>query len=211
MYSVHSTLAIQNRGLHQATTGDNQEDINVVDSVPLQGKIYTGKGSGTWVKSANAAAPKLIAQRTIPYIPYAPTSAGVEELQEPPPADRLVGVSGCGKLKLEPGELKRNHLQDKYQGSASKLFRILAPLIANTYNTSKMFGKFAIVGLEKMLQLKDSTNDFAVKLAWEINFTEYVLASVKKQKQGPICRFTKEDDITITSGGPIAWPGPVPP
>lgn len=145
-----STLKIQNR-----TTNVDDDDIDVVDNLPLHGKVYEGNG--------NAAIHK--GTRITPYTPFtasesngyikASTSATMpNHLREPPPKNAFQGVKKHGNVSLEPGDIKESKLTSTWKQGFNVWFaelqRIGTGWLNNTYRLSSK-GQFRFFGLEKKI------------------------------------------------------------
>lgn len=200
-YIVESDMKIQNRTKHKATVADDQEMATAVDAMPLVGQVYTGRGTGTWMKAAQSITAgytnDLIATFNHNHIKYQPTEATLNnsQLYEPPSAGQLTGISKSAGIKFEPGEIKTNRLRYRIKRNISKICSDLGPVWSKTYYTNRQYGKFSLIALEKLLQLKTSAEETDVVVAFEINVKQYGNVHAKYIKAVPVVKFFKENDV----------------
>jgi len=168
-----SSFKMQNRSV--TTAGDTEESV---DSVPLHGKSYEGKGSGpSWIGREGQPTVEFIAHRATGCI----TLNSGTNLREPPPYTEFEGVVKGGKIKLDPGELKTSVMTD----TESHYFNTWLQKInqAGSYTTSSVvskIGKFRFFCIEKMLDPDQVGN---IKTAFEHNL--FMSSQCKKKTVDP--------------------------
>lgn len=169
-FYAKSTMKIQNR------TQNSSIDSEAVDNVPLYGKIYGGTGNGiaqmTNITSGTTA--MLVADAANGYILGNSADLGCEE---PPHQWFFPGCKKAGKIHLDPGEVKTSTLIYKKRCSVNQFKKLLQDdNTANKVRTS--FGKYAVFGIEKMIQsVAPSLSN--IKIGVEINHFMAMNLSVK--------------------------------
>lgn len=168
-----STLKVQNRTVN-ATGGDEES----VDNVPLYGKAYFGKGSGTQAYTKDSATYVIagsgfhgdVATGTIAKVPTE------KWYQEPVPASHFIRVLKVGKVQLDPGHIKTSVLDGRYTISLDKFYKLLRVEIAPTgpapytyYHDRSIMGTYRFMILEKMLNSVVGTAANSIKCAFEHN------------------------------------------
>lgn len=162
-----STLKVQNR-----TVQDAADDEESVDNVPLYGKAFYGKGSGTsgitldqtyvggpatgfWCHAFNGTMSKV------------PTEKWYQEI---PQASHFRTVISTGKVHLDPGHIKTSVLDGKLTISLNKLYRILFRAEDTVNNHAKaILGRFRFIMLEKMINAVTGSATNSIKCAYEHN------------------------------------------
>lgn len=155
-FDAKSTLKFQNRTTEETT--DHTTDA--VDAVPLQGRQYEGRGTGSKYFDDTTNTPILVADKTFGTI----ATAGNGEIQEPPPPYELQFVKGSGSVKHEPGEIITSVLRDTFEISVQRLMRLV---LSPATNPITPLGKFRFFIMEKMIALQ--TNTQKITLAVEHN------------------------------------------
>lgn len=168
-----STLKVQNRTVN-ATGGDEES----VDNVPLYGKAYFGKGSGTQAYTKDSSGYVIagsgfhgdVATGTIAKVPTE------KWYQEPVPASHFIRVLKVGKVHLDPGHIKTSVLDGRYTISLDKFYKLLRVEIAPTgpapytyYHDRSIMGVYRFMILEKMLNSVVGTAANSIKCAFEHN------------------------------------------
>lgn len=186
-YFVKSSFKIQNRS-KAAATGDAQDEIDVVDNVPVYGKSYHGKG--------NALLGKLKSFSPINTINIvADTSFGVmlgsESIPgraEPPQGNEFFNVRRQGKVHLDPSEIKTNVLTSKFNFYLTTLVRecsrpgaIPSPSTGGEKRDLSQIGKFSVFALEKMIDVGAAE---PISIAFEHNVDLY---STSYMVKSPLC------------------------
>lgn len=162
-----STLKIQNRTI--AADGDDEEDVN---NIPLYGKAFYGKGSGTsgitndqtvsggpavgfWCDALNGTLAKVPPEKWY---------------QEIPQASHFRNVITTGKVHLEPGYIKTSVLDGKITVSLNKMYRILfRPDDSVNTHAKAIMGRFRFIMLEKMINAVAGTAANSIKIGYEHN------------------------------------------
>lgn len=173
MVKSKSSFKMQNRSV--TTAGDTEENV---DSVPLNGKSYEGKGSGPqWVGREGQPSVEFIAHRVTGII----SLNSAENLREPPPYTEFEGVVKGGKIKLDPGELKTSILNDYASHYFNTwLTKTNATTSYLTNSTLSKIGKYRFFCIEKML---DPDAVGSIKTAFEHNL--FMSSQCKKKPVDP--------------------------
>lgn len=192
-----SNLKIQNATRHETAAGIDSELTDVVDAMPLIGKIYSGPGQGAWPKLTNTIAglPLL----SDPYYGNIYNVAGaIIGFQEPVNPNILENVKKVSGVKFEPGQIHTSRLVDGFKGTVQKYLRILTPLISKTFYATYAHGKYAVVGVEKAIGLKSAVpSDYTpVRVHYEINQEWNVYVQDKKQNQ-MLQTYAKANNFTL--------------
>lgn len=173
-FYAKSTLKVQNRTVQDAT-----DDEESVDNVPLYGKAYYGKGSGTsaFTRDVNTyivAASGFHGDTQFGCIAKVPTE---KWYQEPVPASHFIRVVKSGKVHLDPGHIKTSVLDGKFKISVNNFYKVLGAemgiaqsgLTAADYHKRSTMGHYRFMLLEKMINAVAGTADNGIKVAWETN------------------------------------------
>lgn len=121
-----STLKVQNQSVIGTDT-----TTDAVDSVPLHGRYYECKGTALLPRKAQSS---LCATRVSGCIVagFSRNSTN-NDFREPPPPSYFKSITGSGKEKLDPGELKTSTLISKESTKISKLHKYF---VVNDVSTS---------------------------------------------------------------------------
>lgn len=162
-----STLKVQNRTVQDAT-----DDEESVDNVPIYGKAYYGKGSGSsgitrdvvtglaaagfWCDGQNGTLSKV------------PTEKWYQEVVQP---SHFRQVMSAGKVHLDPGHIKTSVLDGKITVSLNKIYRMLFRTEDDILLTHEkaILGRFRFMLLEKMINAVAGSADNGIKVAFEHN------------------------------------------
>lgn len=161
-YMAKSSLKIQNRSI--STVANVEADD--IDNVPVYGKGYSGKGTGTRVLTDQTpGAVTLLADSTYGVIKLASSVMG-SEYNEPPQPFEFANVKRTGKVRIEPGHIKTSILYDSRTCDFNGLFRqiISALNYTGTAAPRSPIGSFRFFGIEKILNV---SNTVAIALAVE--------------------------------------------
>jgi len=161
-----STLKIQNRTI--SNVGGDEESV---DNVPLHGKAYYGRGSGTAAVTKDTAG-YLIAASTFWCDDTSGTMAKVPldlTYQEPVPASQFDSVISTGKVLLDPGNIRTSVLDGKFTVGVNKMYRTLFVTGTALTHTKSTFGNFRFMLLEKMINSVTGTTTNSIKVAYEHN------------------------------------------
>lgn len=138
-----STLKFQNRTVNE--TGD--EDTNDVDNVPLSGRSYHGKGTGTeWNNGTNPRKP-FFADR----YGLINKDGNIEGLREPPFGQLFPRVKKQGKIAVDPGVIRTSGLRTVIDIGFNRFQRVND---VNTYAATYpagILGEFEFFSLEKVI------------------------------------------------------------
>lgn len=162
-----STLKVQNRSV---TSGNTDEDA--VDNVPLYGKTYGGKGSGTSGITNDAvfltAAYGFWCDSSTGTMAKVPTEKWYQEVVQP---NHFKQVTYSGKIHLDPGHIKTSVLDGKIKVSLNKVYKILfnQPNASARSHEKAMVGSFRFMLLEKMINSVSGLADNGIKMAYEHN------------------------------------------
>lgn len=150
---IKSTMKVQNRTVNTAGT-----DMEAVDNVPLYGKIYEGRGTGTGqIQPAPKTGGSGVGAQLIADNAHGSLAGSALDLgqQEPPQGWWFPGVKKVGKVHLDPGVIKTNRLIYRKSFSLNNLRQLL--LMSEPQNQAEKirtpFGKFAFMSFERMLQI----------------------------------------------------------
>lgn len=166
-FSCFSQLKMQNRTVN-SVAADNADDVT---NVPLIGRSYGGKGTGTKFLTDKDAAIPFIGHGYHGTIEKAGTSS---ELTEPPSPKLFSGVTEGGKENLPPGDIKTSSLVYK------KTMTMMA-FIALCYDNQvdgpppglvyryRKFGLFKFYGFEKQIDALVYAPENAITIAYEHN------------------------------------------
>lgn len=176
---VKSALKVQNRTVSVAAD-NSSEDVN---SMPLEGKVYSGYGNAAMWKSNFRPSQTLVGDNTWGIIAYTPPayspSTTPTGMNEPPEGIEFKRVTRQGKFVVGPGQIKTSVLTHNFTMKLEKLMGLLvrssAPagtLAGRLYDTFSV-GKFKFMCFEKILDV-DSTQN--IVLAWELDskFTSFL-------------------------------------
>lgn len=155
-----SVMAFQN----QSVSDSGGASTDVVNVVPLRGRIYSGRGNGTLIITDDQTNPPWVSNDTGLINP----NNVLNGTNDPPAAHIFTEVKKYSEIKFEPGELKKSHLYDKFTINLNNFARLYndAPSAVGNYGLYKL-GKFQFLSLEKMI---DSVAEFdQVKIAYEIS------------------------------------------
>jgi len=167
-----STLKVQNR-----TVQDTTDDEESVDNVPLHGKAYFGKGSGTSAFTHDAsysiAASGFHTDVEFGALAKVPTE---KWYQEPVPPSHFIRVLKSGKVHLDPGHIKTSVLDGRFKVSVNQFYKMLAieitlsaGLPTENYHRRSNLGHYRFMILEKMINAVVGTTTNSIKCAWEVN------------------------------------------
>ena len=177
---IKSNLKLQN--VTAATVG---QEADAVNNVPLYGKSYYGNGTGTMSNRNNQTEVTMFANEVTGIIQK--TGAVAAGTSEMPPASYFKQVSGSGKAKIEPGEIKTSTLVQKQSYSLKRLMKFLYNGTA-TLKDDIHTGKFAFFGFEHMI--KATTSDPTISIKAEHNWAIGIMMKTK---------FVNVTDIKVNS------------
>jgi len=162
--SFKSELKIQNRS--RAAGGSTQADD--VSNNPLEGRFYR---FNTGVPRTN------LTFKDQPFVNALPEMTGVilhragllpQGLKEPPEPRIFTSVKSAGRIKLEPGGIKKDVLTFTYKG---KLLKVLKEFGFTTQLASQRFNN-RVKGVSSMIALEDMINvniEHDIIIAYEVN------------------------------------------
>lgn len=202
---VKSALKMQNRS--QSATAANANDEEAVDNVPVYGKSYSGKGTTLRAKAQYGATGQDLDLNIDRQFGVTIGSESLYGRKEPPQPKDFVNVSHCGKIRMDPGEIKTSVLQDKFAMNFSSLFRACAysqnpsvPAVNTTFTLStprlRNLGKFRVFCVEKMISINQNSSPNtapAISIAFENNVEISATVKFHKRKGGVIKEFAKYD------------------
>lgn len=167
-FDCKSTLKLQNRSVN--STGNDQTDD--VDNVPLYGKSYEGKGTGSktlWDGYTNLASNNYIADNVHGIINYNGTD---QKSQEPLDPRIVVKATKTGKAHLDPGQIKTDVLTFKGSYDFNKLLNTYMAIYTTNPTDSSLrdLGTFKFFGLEKMLEVYPYVDNVLTIVSFVIAF-----------------------------------------
>lgn len=143
MVTSTSTLKFQNRSVNE--TGD--EDTNDVDNVPLIGRSYSGKGTGTEWNNGTLGVKPFYADR----FGLINKDGDTEGMKEPPFGQLFSQVKKSGGISIHPGSIKISKLSHKINLTLNRFHRMFDDhTYGSTYPAGSM-GKFEFYGVEKVI------------------------------------------------------------
>lgn len=149
-FSIVSQLKMQNRTVSVA--GDNEADD--VNNVPLIGKQYYGKGTGTRYIVDAAAATLLYCGNFDGLITR--SALALDSLREPPSGKLFDSVKKTTMVKLAPGVVNTSVLTTKIKMPLTKflvhMLDTLQDFLPAPPRKHKLLGDFKLFGLEKEIQ-----------------------------------------------------------
>lgn len=157
-----SEFKIQNQSVTLATD-DSMEDVN---NVPLQGRCYAGRGTGSKYQVNRTSGNPFIADPNWGVI----THAGVtNDLAEPPSGKLFQQVTSTSKLKIGPGEVVTSKIRYRKKLGLQNFINLIYDNEAslNPKYKLKHLGEFKFYGLEKMIDAIASTAENDIRLAYE--------------------------------------------
>lgn len=166
-FFAKSSLKVQNRSVSSTNTDDN-----AVDNVPLYGKTYGGRGSGTSSitrdSAYSVASYGFWCDDTTGTLAKVPTEKWFQEVPQP---NHFRHVSYSGKIHLDPGHIKTSVLDGKVTISLNKVYKLLfnQPSGSTRAHEKAVLGKFRFMMLEKMINSVGGTAANSIKLAFENN------------------------------------------
>jgi len=138
-----STLKFQNRSVNE--TGD--EDENDVDNVPLIGRSYSGKGTGTEFNNGTLGVKPFFADR----FGLINKDGDTEGMKEPPFGQLFPRVKKQGKITIEPGSIKISTLVHKQKMLINSFLRQHDVTNYASIYPAGTLGKFEFFGVEKII------------------------------------------------------------
>lgn len=173
--SSKSSLKLQNR----STSGTENNDADVIDSIPITGKMYGGFGTGTRNRYSTGGAINTHAWVCDSYSGLHTSASTSGTLNrgygEPPDARALADVRRTDPVRIAPGAI---HFDNLYSTTSKSLDALFAKLQIPVFDTTLMktpFGKFTIVCLEKVLEPE---NTVASRIPIEVAFEQSIKITV---------------------------------
>jgi len=158
-----SALKIQNRSIN--SVGNDEEDD--VDNVPLYGRSYSGKGTGTTIIGGGEQPPSgqsLFGDASTGMI----LLDGTANLREPMLPYAAIDAKRSAKAKLDPADIKTSVLTDKFTIGVNKLLTLMGNVSGT--NPKSRIGKFRVFAFEKMIEtVKVDADVVPMTLAYEVN------------------------------------------
>lgn len=184
-----SNMKIQNRTIN--STGNDQADD--VDNVPLHGKHFTFKYNGSQFRDYNTPAvtskPQLYTDASFGSMNYTslPDSTGTTLYDSVPEKKQFIGCLSAGPAHLDPGEVKTSKLDSRHVLTFSKLMNLIKMKgdAGGAFKNGIPFyiGKTRFFAFEKMINAVAMSAENAFKLAFEIDLTVGVIATVYENHQ----------------------------
>lgn len=180
-YDVTSTLRVQN----QTTPSVVQDESVDVNAAPLIGNLYQGSGNGMEVVGNTAGYRPFIADKIYGLIAKSGVQASgqTQDLREPIPREQTKHVDAFKGMQVEPGEMVNNALWENKKVYLNSIIRQLSRFVYIDHTPDPAVpafmkypytssGKFAIMGLEKKLEIynPDGTITTQVLVACERNY-----------------------------------------
>lgn len=161
-FKCKSSLKMQNRSVE-----DVGDDMDAVDTIPVIGRSYQGKGTGTDYTAGTNAAEPFVANRDNGVI--AKNASG--NLREPPKPQFFSNVTNSAGIHMESGQLKTSNLSYTRVMSIHMFTNILFAAVS-TAKTHKFKGTgvYRFFGLEKQLDA-GAGDTGSVTIAYEHNLS----------------------------------------
>lgn len=168
-FDVQSIMKLQN--VTSPTTGASDPDeTTAIDAVPLYYRVYTGKGTGTTLKTTTQNAIPFVGDSITGVFNIDGTSgAPNDELYEMPEKQNFTSVKSVHNGIFQPGEI----LQFVLGYNKKYTFQSLAPLFNNDLSAQYQYmhaGSFQFVGFDKVLQQVGDASNIAVQNETEQTF-----------------------------------------
>lgn len=178
-----STLKLQNRTVNTAS-GDEES----VDNVPIYGRGFEGKGSGTGAITKDLRGMVSAARDFVGDDKYGAIAKVPREkwYQEVPRADQFLKVKNSIKAHLDPGEVKTSRLLDRLTISFDRLLytiNVYNYLNVNRQHGLHPLGSYRFFMFEKMLNAVEGTLVNSMKVAFETNLFISCTATIKRNYQ----------------------------
>jgi len=176
-----STMVIQNR----TTNVSDSKSVDTIDSLPLGGKMYVGKHTGSKFRydstetGVNERHENPVGN-TQGLIEYSETSA--ESLREPLPSSAFYGVKSSAGINLEVGSMKESVLSFSRTMKLSNLMNMYYGKGIADHEYMRI-GDHCFFMLEKKLEVVGfSTPTIPIRLGWELNFESGAYLTLSPQK-----------------------------
>lgn len=175
---MDAKMIIQNRTKGANETGDN---VDVVDSQPLKGKMYHFRKSHPVVKvqfAPPATVPdmeSIFGRWTENNIKlFSDTTTGfISDLKEPPPTSFFANCDKFASVRLEPGSLKDCYISNVIVKYYENLLRSFAWYNGSTGARRQTVGDTVLFALEETLN-SGSTNQITVQYESQYNCSSYL-------------------------------------
>lgn len=175
---VKSQLKIQNRTLG---ANANSESDDVTNN-PIQGKLYQMSQGAPRTKVEGVRLLETVFDWTGVTTARAAqfTQAQVNDskiMREPPSPNIFVGVTKVGKVRLDPGHIKKDVITYKVRMNVYKFFERLdwrPSSVTSTALQMKVHGKFTLMALEDVINVNSTQN---ISIAYEVNRDEMMYLS----------------------------------
>lgn len=181
-YDSKSALKMQNRTV--SNTANNEADD--VDNVPLSGRSYEGKGTGTlYIRKPTAAGaqPTFVASAQTGMILLKP-GASYNAPLEPPLPGNFEKVTREGKVQLNPGEIKTSKLSWSGGMSFNDMWQITHPHGAGTTTiVRRKIGTFRFFAIEKMIHFTSGVAELGIQTVYEHQYDMGCVASYSRSVQ----------------------------
>jgi len=183
LYS-ESRLKIQNRTV-SSTANDQADDV---DNVPIQGRSFDFKTSGTQFRDYNTpAAPNISALTCNQWYGVLasaqPAETGSLMWKEVPNSSQFVGCQKVQGLRVQPGDVKKSVM---YDSSEMYLTKFLYTVFARNPNAQPSrfqqiwLGKCRIFAFEKLMQPVATNEENHLSIAYEHNLEVGAIVSTTK-------------------------------
>lgn len=158
LYST-SMLKIQNRSVGEV--GD--ENADDVDNVPVQGKVYSGWGTGpdSRYQTDNLTLVELHGDVENGVIAV----SNPENMSDAPLVTQFNGVKRSGFVKIMPGQINRHYLKYNTTMYLNNFLRLIMYGLGDN-NLAMKIGKFGFIVVEKTLE-SNNTTPLAMNLVYE--------------------------------------------
>jgi len=181
-----SDLKVQNRSLDAA----GSTSVDTVSANPLQGKLYrfssgVPRARVPGITPLEASYDKgygLFGARGAEFL------ARSDGFREPPDPRMFWNCKKMSKIRLEPGDIKRDHIQFATTGHLLKVLKRLfigAGTLADAYRIVNVAGVSSLVALEDVINVSSTAN---ITLAYEVNreYGAYLTTHQQKSAKGTL-------------------------
>lgn len=171
-----STLKYQNRTT-EAVEGEEAKDV--VDNVPLNGKVYAGPGSQLFPRVEIDDLQKFKHDGRSGLCSVTSFSENYKE----PPLPKMMGVSKYAPVRINPGSLQTSTLEKTsylFLPTLHKTVMIQPSGLSNNAGRYHGAGKVRIFALEKMIETQSIVSRTAIEIGLEVNLEMTVALKVKR-------------------------------
>ena len=161
-----SRLKFQNR----TKSAGADENVDVVDSRPLEGRQYIGTGNGTdHVSAQRTVGATLVTDRDTALLSFGWNLVGDPNwLKSPPPTKDLLDVKQSSKIGIAPGEIQTHQLKHTVKMYFNSFIaKLVGGATAMPARMKTSLGKFGFISLERMIF--DTQADQSIDIVYQLD------------------------------------------